>query len=73
MVLLEISQNSHENIFVRACLLIKLQAYNFIKKETLTQVFPVNFAKFLITPFLWNTFGRLLLIHFLPSEERGLF
>ena len=31
------------------------QACNFIKKETLTQVFPLNFAKFLRTPFLQNT------------------
>ena len=30
-------------------------ACNFIKKETLAQVFPVNFAKFLRTPFLQNT------------------
>ena len=37
------------------------QACNFIKIETLAQVFPVNFAKFLRTPFLQNTFGRLLL------------
>ena len=65
MVLLEILQNSHENTCVRVSLLINLQAYNFIKKETLTQVFPVNFAKFLITPFLRNTSGRLLLIYFL--------
>ena len=34
---------------------------NFIKKEALTQVFPVNFAKFLQTPFLRKTCGRLLL------------
>ena len=37
-------------------LLIKLQACNFVKKETLAQVFcvftPVNFVKFLRTPFL---------------------
>ena len=65
-------------------LLLKLQACNFIKKETLAQVFscefceifkstfstkhlqatasvPVNYAKFLATPFLQNTSGRLLL------------
>ena len=30
---------------------------NFIKKETLVQVFPVNFAKFIRTPFLQNTFS----------------
>ena len=33
----------------------------FIKKETLAQVFPVNFATFLRTPFSQNTSGRLLL------------
>ena len=37
-------------------LLIKLQALNFIKRETLAQV-----AKFLRTPFLQKTTGRLLL------------
>ena len=36
-------------------------ACNFIKKETLPQVFPVNFAKFLRIPFSQSTFGRLLL------------
>ena len=36
------------------------KAWNFIKKETLARVFPaVNFAKFLGTPFLQNTSGRL--------------
>ena len=34
---------------------------NFIKKEPLAQVFPVNFAKFLRTLFLPNTSSRLLL------------
>ena len=37
------------------------QACNFVKKETLAQVFSVNFAKFLRTPFLQNTSGGLLL------------
>ena len=54
-VFLEISQNSQENTCVRVSLLIKLQASNFIKKETLAQVFPVKFAEFLRTPFLQNT------------------
>ena len=44
-VFLEISQNSQENTCVRACFLIKLQAC----------------VKFLRTPFLQNTSGRLLL------------
>ena len=34
---------------------------NFIKKEILARCFPANFAKFLRTPFLQNTFVRLLL------------
>ena len=37
------------------------QACNFIKKETRHRCFPVNFTKFLRTPFLQNTSGRLLL------------
>ena len=40
--------------------LIKLHACNFIKKETLTQVFSCDFAKFLRTTSLQNTYGRLL-------------
>ena len=37
--------------------------FNFIKKETLAQVyFLVNFVKFLRTSFLQNTTGRLLFI-----------
>ena len=37
--------------------LIKLQAHacNFIKKETWHRCFPVNFAKFLRTPFFYKT------------------
>ena len=41
-VFLEISQNLQKN---------RPQACNFVIKETLAQVFPVNFAKFLRTPF----------------------
>ena len=37
------------------------ESCNFIKKETLTKVFPANFAKLLKTPFLQNPSGRLLL------------
>ena len=46
--------------------LIKLQARGLplIKKETLEQVLSVNFVKFLKTPFLQNTSGRLLLCFF---------
>ena len=60
-VLSEISQNLQENTCPRVPFLIKLQARSatLFKKETLVQVFPVNFAKFLRTPFsaehLWTT------------------
>ena len=39
----------------------KFQARNFIKKETLTQVFSVNFGKFLRTPFFKEHLWWLLL------------
>ena len=76
-VFFEISQNSQENTCARVSFLIKLQASmfkvnnkdarttpnacNFTKKETLTQMFSCEFVKFLRTPILQNTFGRLLL------------
>ena len=34
---------------------------NFIQKETLAQMFSVNFAKCLTTPLLQNSSGRLFL------------
>ena len=53
-VFLEILQNSQKNSCARVSLLIKLQTKvgNFIQKETLAQVFHVNFAKLQRTPFL---------------------
>ena len=58
----KILQISQENICARASLVIKLQAAcNIIKKRPWYKCFPVNFAKFLRTPFLQNTFGRRLL------------
>ena len=52
-VFLEISQKWKENTCDKVLFLIKLEASacNFIKKEILTQVFPVNFVKFVRTPF----------------------
>ena len=44
-VFLEISQNSQKNICARASFLIKLQALNFTKKETLAQVFSCEFCE----------------------------
>ena len=60
-VFLEISQNSKENTCARVSFLIKLQARPLLKKRLWHRCFPVNFAKFLRTPFLQNTSGRLLL------------
>ena len=57
-VFLENSQNSQENPCVRVSFLIKLQA---LKKRLRRRCFTVNFAKFLRTPFLQNSYGRLLL------------
>ena len=42
---LEISQNSQENACVRDSFIIKLQACNFIKKESLAQVFSCEFCE----------------------------
>ena len=44
-VFLETSQNLQEKTCNRACFLIKLQAFNFIKKETLVPVFSWEFCK----------------------------
>ena len=46
-VFLEISQNSQENTCARVSFLIKFQAwaYNFIKKETVPQVFSREFCE----------------------------
>ena len=51
-VFLEISQNSQENTCARV---------SFLKKRLWQRCFPVNFVKFLRTPFLQNTSVRLLL------------
>ena len=47
VVFLEISQNSLENTCAGVSFLIKLQVWacNFIKKETLAQVFSCEFCK----------------------------
>ena len=56
-VFLEISQNSQENTCVRVSFLIKLQAWacNFIKKETLTQVFSCEFCEISKNTFSYRT------------------
>ena len=55
------SQNSQENACARASFLIKLQAlaYNYIKKETLAQVFSCKFYEIskntFFTEHIWPT------------------
>ena len=44
-----------------ACIGANLQACNFIKKETLAQVFSCEFCEISKNTFLQNTSGRLLL------------
>ena len=59
---LKMSQNSQEKTCVGASFLIKLHSScNFIKKETSTQVFPMNFAKFLRTSIFTEHLQCLLL------------
>ena len=58
---LEISQNC-----ARVSILC-LRPATLLKKRLWHRSFPVNFAKFLRTPFLQNTSGRLLLQRLLPS------
>ena len=54
-VFLEISLNSQENICARVCFLIKFQACNFIKKETLSQVFTCEFSEIFKSTFFYGT------------------
>ena len=56
-VFLEISENSQENIRARGSFLIKLQASacNFIKKETLAQVFSCEFSEISKNTFSYRT------------------
>ena len=60
-VFLEISQYSQENTWPESLFLI-----NFIKKEAQAQGFPVNFVKFLRTPFFIEHLWRLLLYPVVP-------
>ena len=52
----EISQYSQENIYARVSFLIKFQvACNFIKKETLAQVFSCEFYEISKNTFFYRT------------------
>ena len=66
---LKILQNSLENTCARVSFLIKLQACNFIKKETLAQVFSYEFCEIFET----NFFTEHLWVNFLRSANtKGL-
>ena len=56
-VILEISRNSQENTCARDSFLIKLQGgpATLSKKSLWHMYFPINFAKFLRTPFFYRT------------------
>ena len=54
---LKISQNYQENTSARVSFLMNLQACNFIKKETLAQMFSFEFYEIFQTKFLKKTSG----------------
>ena len=54
-VFLKTLQNSQENTCARMCFLIKLQAHNFIKTETLTQVFSCKFYEIFKSNLFYRT------------------
>ena len=62
-VFLEISQNSQKNTCAR------VSPATLLKKRPQHRCFPVNFAKFLRTPFSQNTSGRLLLYLLIYNVE----
>ena len=69
-VFLKISLNSQENTCARALFLIELQVGRLQLYWKRENCFSVNFAKFLRTPFLQNTSGRLLLAVGRSSHQR---
>ena len=54
-VFLQISQNSQERTCARVSFLIKLQACNFIKRETLAQMFFCEFCEISKNSFFYRT------------------
>ena len=59
---IKISQNLQENTWAGVPFLInhRLKLEILLKKRLWQRYFPVNFGKFLRTPTLQNTYGRLL-------------
>ena len=74
-VFLEIWQNSQENTCIRISFLIKLQAKacNFIKKETLTQVFPCEFCEISTNTVSYKTTRLAASVHGLKSNTEPLY
>ena len=69
-VFLEISQNLQENTCARASFLIKLRASGTgtgVSKRLWHRCFPVNFVKFLRTPFFTEHLRWLLLTNFVEK------
>ena len=54
-MLARISQNSQESNCARVSLLIRSEACNFIKKETLAQLFSCEFCEFFKNTFFYRT------------------
>ena len=59
----EITQHTQENTCAKVSSLIKLQATGLLKNRFWHRCFPVNFPKFLRTPFLTEHVRQLLLRH----------
>ena len=74
-VFLDISQNLQENTCARVSFLIKLQAApaTLLKKGLWHRCFPVNFAKFLRTPFFTEHLWWLLLLLLVKNENDFIF
>ena len=60
-IFLENLQNSQENTCARVSFLIKLQAFRFIRKQTLAQVFSCEFCEFSKNTFFTEHLWWLLL------------
>ena len=72
-VFLKISQNSQENTCARASVnkVTGLRSATLLKKRPWHMCFPVNFAKFLRTPFLTDHLRWLLLFVVLLYEPKS--
>ena len=60
-----------QRVFFNKVAGLRAKASNYIKKDSLAQVFPLNFAKFLRTPFLQNTSRQLLLSLQISSQYKN--